>query len=138
MAKRYQFGKSPTQRQLQVSELLRRRLAELASQGALKIADIPSESITVSEVRLSSDLKKATVYVLPLGGHNGEETVTVLNRERSEIRRLLNRYIDLKYSPQLNFVLDRTFDQMDEMRRLFERDDVKRDLIKSAVASGGQ
>ena len=130
MAKRHHEGKGPTQRQLRVSELVRRKLAELAGQGAFKIADLPSDSITVSEVRLSPDLKKATVYVLPLGGRHGEETVSVLNRDRAEIRRQLNRQIDLKYSPQLNFVLDRTFDQMDQMRQLFERDDIRRDLDK--------
>ena len=77
---------------------------------------------------MSPDLRRATVYVLPLGGANSEEVVGALNANRSEIRKQLNKSVNLKRSPALTFVSDSLFDQMDDMSRLFNRDDIKRDL----------
>ena len=96
---------------------------------------MPSVSITVSEVRLTSDLKQAKVYVLPLGGIRADETVEALNQERAEIRRLMNRRIHLKYSPSLHFVLDTTFDRVDEVRRLLQSEEVQRDIGEQTVAA---
>jgi ribosome-binding factor A len=85
-------------------------------------------SITVGEVRSTPDLKLALVYVLPLGGQNAEIVINALNKNKYEIRRSVNKLVSLKYSPDLKFVLDRTFDQLDETRRLLEQDVVKRDV----------
>lgn len=85
-------------------------------------------SITVGEVRTSPDLKIATVYVMPLGGGNRDEAIQALKRNRGELRRELMRDMTLKYAPDLRFVIDETFDQMDETRRLFAQDEVRRDL----------
>ncbi len=107
---------------------MRRALAELLADGSLKVPDIPDVPVTVSEVKLSPDLRKATVYVLPLGGAQTDEVVQALNRERREIRRILNRRVQLKHSPELRFVDDPMFDRLDHMRRLFNQEAVRRDI----------
>jgi len=118
----------PSQRQLRVGELIRRTLAEVLTRGDLYDAEIAHMSITVGEVRTSPDLRSAIVHVMPLGGHDVEIAITALNRHRGELRRHLNRNVQLKFSPELTFVADRTFDQMDETRRLLAQDQVQRDL----------
>ncbi|MEL7116226.1 MAG: ribosome-binding factor A, partial [Pseudomonadota bacterium] len=85
-------------------------------------------SITVSEVRTSPDLRVATAYVLPLGGNGRDEALSALNRNKSELRRAVNRGLTLKFSPELRFVIDETFDRMDETRRILSQDEVRRDL----------
>lgn len=85
-------------------------------------------SITVGEVRCSPDLKVATAYVLPLGGDNREEALDGLRRNRHEIRRVVNKGLALKFSPELRFAIDETFDRLDDSRRLFSSDNVRRDL----------
>ncbi len=117
-----------TQRQLRVGELVRRGLAEIICQWDSYIEAATQVSITVGEVRMSSDLKKATVYVSPLGGKFMEETVAALNENRKEIRHQLNQKLTLKFSPSLHFVSDPLYDQMDNTRRLFNLEEVKRDL----------
>jgi len=122
----------PTQRQLRVGELIRRTLAEVLARGDLYDPDIAHMSITVGEVRTTPDLKSATVFVLPLGGHDVEVAIAALNRNKAELRRHLNRNVQLKYSPELKFMPDRTFEQMDETRRLLSQDAVQRDLDRDA------
>ena len=126
MAKRPYHVSSATQRQRRVAELLRRTLAELFTNGSLKIPDIPDVSVTVSEVRVSTDLSKAIIYVLPLGGIQTEELVISLNRERGEVRRALCRNVKLKHAPKLQFVADTMFDQIEHMQRLIHRVEVRR------------
>lgn len=110
--------------------MLRRALADLIAEGPLKDPDLRNVSVTVGEVRLSPDLRQATVFVLPLGGDHADEVVLALNRESRDIRRLLNGRIHLKHSPRLQFVADPMFDRLDRMQQLFEQDDVKRDLAQ--------
>lgn len=117
-----------TQRQLRVGELVRRGLAEILFQWDSYDENMAGVSITVGEVRMSPDLKKATVFVSPLGGKFMEETVTALNENRREIRQQLNKKLTLKFSPSLHFVPDPLYDQMDNTRRLFNLEEVKRDL----------
>ncbi|WP_425051423.1 ribosome-binding factor A, partial [Psychromarinibacter sp. S121] len=74
------------------------------------------------------DLKVATAYVMPLGGGNRDEALAALRRNRHELRRAVNKGLTLKYSPELRFVIDESFDRMDETRQLLNRDDVRRDL----------
>jgi len=126
--RRFSEHSGPSQRQLRVGELIRRVLSEVLARGDLYDPEIAHVSITVGEVRTSPDLKLATVHVLPLGGLNTDAVVTALNRNKAELRRHLNRNIDLKFSPELRFVPDTTFEQMDETRRLFAQETVKRDL----------
>jgi ribosome-binding factor A len=121
-------AKGPSQRQLRVGEMLRRAVSDVLLRGDIHDTDLAHVSITVGEVRSSPDLKLALVYVLPLGGQNAEIVINALNKNKYEIRRSVNKLVSLKYSPDLKFVLDRTFDQLDETRRLLEQDVVKRDV----------
>lgn len=129
MAKnKFHDGPGPSQRQLRVGELIRRRLAEVLARGDVHDPELNRMSITVGEVRTSPDLKIATAYVLPLGGEGKEDVLKLLSRNRGELRRMMGKSLGLKYTPDLRFRLDETFDQMDETRRLFGQDDVRRDV----------
>ncbi|SPJ23367.1 30S ribosome-binding factor RbfA [Palleronia abyssalis] len=129
MAKnRFSEGAGPSQRQLRVGELIRRTLSDVLNRGDIHDPDLNRLSITVSEVRTSPDLKIATLYVLPLGGNNREEAIQGLKRNKHELRRALSKETTLKFTPDLRFLIDETFDRLDETRELFARDDVRRDL----------
>ena len=129
MAKsRFQEGTGPSQRQLRVGELIRRRLSEVLARGEVHDPDLNGLSITVGEVRTSPDLKIATAYVLPLGGQNSEGALAALHRNRSEIRRQVTKGLALKYAPEIRFALDETYDRMDDTRRMLSQDAVRRDL----------
>lgn len=125
-------GPGPSQRQLRVGELVRRTLSEVLARGEVHDPDLSRVSITVGEVRLSPDLKHATVFVLPLGGQGADEMLAALKRNNSELRRLVSKQLTLKYAPDLRFRIDDTFDRMDETRRLFSQDKVARDLAPHA------
>ena len=118
----------PSQRQLRVGEMLRRAISDVLARGDLYDADLANTSITVGEVRTSPDLKNATVFVYPLGGQNAESIVAALNKCSGEVRYALTKNVTLKHSPKIKFMLDRTFDQMDETRRLLRQENVTRDL----------
>ncbi len=121
-------GPGPSQRQLRVGETIRRALSEVLQRGDIHDPDLNRMSITVGEVRISPDLKVATAYVLPLGGQGQDEVVGLLARNKGELRRMIGKKLGLKYTPDLRFRLDDTFDRMDETRRLFSQDDVRRDV----------
>ena len=129
MAKRIsETGSGPNQRQLRVGETIRRALADVLVRGVLHEPDLDGVPITVGEVRCSPDLKVATAFVLPLGGHNAEGVLAALNRAKGELRRQVTRSVSLKFSPELRFRLDETFDRMDDTRRMLGDDRVRRDL----------
>ncbi|WP_107845743.1 30S ribosome-binding factor RbfA [Litoreibacter ponti] len=129
MAKKSNFaGAGPSQRMLRVGELIRRSMAEILARGDVHDPDLNRMSITVSEVRVTPDLKIATAYVLPLGGDQKEDALAALARNKGELRRLITKKIALKHSPDLRFILDDTFDRMDETKRLFSSEAVQRDL----------
>ncbi|MCF3592593.1 30S ribosome-binding factor RbfA [Rhodobacteraceae bacterium LMO-12] len=129
MAKnKFHDGPGPSQRQLKVGELIRRRLAEVLARGDIHDPELNRLSITVGEVRTSPDLKIATAYVMPLGGEGRDDTLKLLARNRGELRRAIGKALGLKYTPDLRFRLDETFDQMDATRRLFDQESVRRDI----------
>lgn len=129
MAKsRYNDGPGPTQRQLRVAEVVRRRLSDVLNQGDIHDPDLGRMSITVGEVRCSTDLKVATAYILPLGGGDRDAALLALRKNRSEIRRVVAKGLALKFSPEIRFEIDETFDRLDDTRRLFSDDNVRRDL----------
>jgi ribosome-binding factor A len=129
MAKsRFDTGTGPSQRQLKVGELIRRRLAEVLTRGEVHDPDLNRIPLTVGEVRCTPDLKVATAYVMPLGGQGADEALAILNRNRSEIRRAVTKGLQLKIAPDIKFRLDETFDRLDETRRLFSQENVRRDI----------
>ena len=129
MAKnKFNDNSGPSQRQLRVGELIRRALSEILMQGIIHDPDLNRISVTVSEVTASPDLKIATAYVCPLGGEGGEDLIALLAKNKSEIRRSISQKLTLKYTPDLRFRIDETFDKMDETRRLFSQENIKRDL----------
>ncbi len=130
MPRRHDDPAGPSQRQLRVGELIRRVLADALMRGEHHEPSLEGVSVTVGEVRLSPDLKVATVHVMPLGGQDTERVLEGLERAKGELRRRVNREVRLKYSPELRFRLDETFDKMDETRRILAEDRVRRDVGK--------
>lgn len=121
-------GGSPSQRQLRVGEVIRRALSDILARGDVHDPEFSHVSVTVSEVRVTPDLRHATAFVLPLGGVNTTEVVRALGRNRAELRRLVTDRIDLRYSPELAFQADTRFDAMDRTRELLRSAPVRRDL----------
>ena len=117
----------PTNRQLRVGELVRRCIADILSKNELYEDSLSNVPITVSEVRCSSDLKLATVFVLPLGGQNAKEVVLGLSRQKNAIKKILAKTINLKFVPDLRFLEDLTFDRMDQTNKLLKIPIVQRD-----------
>jgi ribosome-binding factor A len=123
----------PSQRQLRVGELIRRTLSDVLARGDVHDPELNRISITVGEVRTSTDLKVATAYVMPLGGRNADDALVALNRNKHELRRVVAKAMTLKFAPELRFMLDETFDRMDETRRLFSDERVRRDVDRQDV-----
>ena len=126
--KRFSTGAGPSQRQLRVGELIRRTLSDTLSRQEIHDPDLNSMSITVGEVRVSPDLRIATVYALPLGGQGKDEAIAALKRNNYELRRAVARNVLLKNVPELRYQADDTFDRLDEARRLFSDETVQRDI----------
>lgn len=120
----------PSNRQLRVGEVLRRRLAEVLARAEVHDPDLNRHSITVSEVRTSPDLRQATVFVMPLGGADAEGALAALRRNKAELRHLTVQGLALKYAPDLRFALDEVFDRMDSTRRMFADPKVQADLAR--------
>jgi len=128
MARNKSNGGAPSQRQLRVGELIRRRLSEMLQRGDVHDPELARMSITVGEVRCSADLRVATAYVLPLGGGQQEECLAALRENRHELRREVSKALSLKFAPELRFAIDDTFDRMDATRALLNEERVRRDL----------
>lgn len=125
---RFSTGSGPSQRQLRVGELIRRTLSDVLARADVHDPDLNRFSITVGEVSVSPDLKVATCYVCPLGGGDADAMIKALARNKGELRHLIAKGMTLKYAPDLRFRLDETFDRLDETRRLFSDEKVRRDL----------
>jgi ribosome-binding factor A len=118
-------------RQLRVGEELRHIIAEVIGRGDLRDPDLAGRSITVSEVRVSPDMRNATVFVLPLGGGDEDIIVAALERAAPYLRGEVGRKLQLKYLPQLSFLRDISFDTAGEIDKLLADPAVARDLTSS-------
>lgn len=127
--------KMPTQRQLRVGEEIRHQLSEVFMRGECHVPDIASASITVSEVRISPDLKNATAYVMPLGGRNADKLIDKLNDASAQIRRLVGNKMALRYSPRLHFRLDRSFEEAGRINSLLKSEKVQKDISAASDTS---
>ena len=124
-------GRERSQRQLRVGELVRHALVDIFARGDLRDPDLIGVSITVTEVRVSPDLRNATVFVMPLGGMKTAETVDALTRAAPFLRRMVGRAVTMKYLPALSFVTDKAFEQSARIDGLLRSASVSRDLVDS-------
>ena len=110
-----------SQRQLRVGELVKQNLGELFIRNEAKISSINSKFITVTEVRMTPDLKTARVYVIPLGGVDTKETVRILTQNSHLVRKALSKRLDIKFLPKLTFVEDNSFEYAEKIERIIKK-----------------
>jgi ribosome-binding factor A len=120
--------RAPTQRQLRAGELMRHALVEILREEEINDPVLKGVSVTVSEVRMTPDLRHAMVFVEPLGGANAKEVVDALNRHAKFLRGRLGRSIDMKFTPELKFMHDDSYNEAARIGRLFDDPRVRRDL----------
>lgn len=118
----------PNQRQLRVGELVRHALAEIFARGDIDDEALAGVVVTVPEVRMSNDLKIASAYVMPLGGQQASEIVKALNRHTKFVRGRIAPKLNLKFAPDIRFLVDETFEEASRIDALLRSDRVKRDL----------
>lgn len=123
-------AKAPSQRMLRVGELIRHRIAELLARGEVHDDVLASHVITIPEVRLSPDLKLATVYVMPLGGNDVKPVVEALTRNKKYLRAAVAETLNLRYAPDLRFKEDKTFEEASRINRLLDSPKVRQDIEK--------
>ena len=121
-------SRAPSQRQLRVGEELRHVLSEIISRGGLSDPALADANFTVTEVRLSPDLRNATVFVIPLGGADLEGKVAALNRAASYFRGQVARMVNLRNNPRLTFAGDHSFDEANKIDSILNQPGVRRDL----------
>ncbi|MBV8289255.1 MAG: 30S ribosome-binding factor RbfA [Hyphomicrobiales bacterium] len=117
-----------SQRQLRVGELVRHALAEMLTRGAVHDPVIQSHLITVPEVRMTADLRLATIYVVPLGGRDAQAVLAALERNKRFLRCEIARRINLKFAPEIRFRIDERFDEAERIEKLLRTPAVQRDL----------
>jgi ribosome-binding factor A len=123
-------GKGPTQRMLRIGEMIRHKIAELLVRGEIHDDVLAGHVVTVPEVRMSTDLKVATAYVMPLGGKDVEIVLAALERNKKFIRSEVAQTLDLRYAPDLRFRFDKTFDEVNRIDKLLFSDRVRADVEK--------
>ncbi|MEM1019159.1 MAG: 30S ribosome-binding factor RbfA [Pseudomonadota bacterium] len=123
---------APSVRLLRVGESLRHTLSDMLSRNALGLAELEGHSITVSEVRVSPDLRHATAFVMPLGGSDRDTMMAILNRVAPAFQSALGKSVQTKYTPRLTFRLDESFDEAGRIERLLSQPRVKADLDKDS------
>ena len=127
-------NKPPSQRQLRVGEEMRHILADALSRGDLRDPELQDRVITVTEVRISPDLRNATVYVIPLGGTVAPEILPALRRAAPYLRGVVGRAMDLRHVPQLFFEADNSFEHAARIDALMHSEAVRRDLASKPEA----
>lgn len=129
-------GKAPSQRQLRVAEEIRHLIAGILMRGELRDPALATISVTISEVRISPDLKNATAFAIPLGGAQTGSPIDVvlaaLNRAAPFMRSQIGKSLQLRYAPTINFVEDRSFDEAHHIEELLRSEKVARDLKHGA------
>ena len=123
-------GKGPLQRMLRVGELIRHKVSEMLIRGDIHDDVIASHSITIPEVRISPDLKIATVYVMPLGGKDIKPVIEALTRNKKYIRAEVASALNLRYAPDIKFREDETFEEATRIDRLLDSPKVRQDVEK--------
>ena len=117
-----------SQRQLRVGELVRHALADILAQGSVHDADLEGHIITVPGVRMSPDLRLATIYVMPLGGRDQDEVLAAFERNKRYLRGEIAHRVNLKFAPDIRFLIDERFDEAERIEKLLRTPAVRRDL----------
>jgi ribosome-binding factor A len=117
-----------SQRQLRVGEAVRHALAEVLTEGEVHDPVLEGHMVTVPEVRMSPDLRLATIYVMPLGGRDEAAVVAALERNKRYLRGVIARKVNLKFAPDIRFRLDERFDEAERIEKLLRSPAVRRDL----------
>jgi ribosome-binding factor A len=120
----------PSQRVLRVGELIRHALAEMLARGEVHDPTIEGHMITVPEVRMTADLRLATIYIMPLGGRDTKEVVAALERNKRFLRGELARRVNMKFAPEIRFRADERFDEAERIEKLLRTPEVQRDLAR--------
>ena len=123
-----QHGKGPSLRLLRVGENVRHAIAAILARGDVQDKDLAGASVTVSEVRVSPDLRNATIFVMPLGGDPDSTVTKALNKNAAFIRGEMSKVVHMKYMPRLRFIIDDSFDEASHIDALLRDPRVQRDL----------
>ena len=110
-----------SQRQLRVGELIKQSLGQIFMRDEAKVPSLETKNITVTEVRMSPDLKNAKAYVIPLGGKDTENAINILTEFSHRIRKALSKKIDMKFLPKVSFVGDKSFDYAEKIEKLIQK-----------------
>ena len=110
-----------SQRQLRVGELIKQSLGQIFLRDEAKVPILETKNITVTEVRMSPDLKNARAYVIPLGGKDTEKTINILTEFSHLVRKALSKKINMKFLPKVSFVQDKSFDYAEKIERLIKK-----------------
>ena len=124
-----------SQRQLRVGEIVRHAVADILVNGSVHDADLEGHIITVPEVRMSPDLKLATIYVMPLGGRDTEIVIAALERNKKFLRGEVARRVNLKFAPDIRFRVDERFDEAERIEKLLRTPAVQKDLAPDSPDS---
>jgi len=121
-----------SQRQLRVGETVRHAIADILVNGSVHDQDLEGHIITVPEVRMSPDLKLATIYVMPLGGRDTEIVIAALERNKKFLRGEVARRVNLKFAPDVRFRVDDRFDEAERIEKLLRTPAVQKDLASDS------
>ena len=110
-----------SQRQLRVGELIKQSLGQILLRDEAKVPGLETKNITVTEVRMSPDLKNAKAYVIPLGGKDSKKTVDLLKEFSHIVRKILSKKIEMKYLPKVSFVEDKSFEYAEKIEKLIKQ-----------------
>ena len=130
MPRHHSKGSAPggSQRQLRVGETVRHAIADILSQGSVHDPDLEGHIITVPEVRMSPDLKLATIYVMPLGGRDTDTVIAALERNKKFLRGEIAHRVNLKFAPEIRFRVDERFGEAERIEKILRTPEVRRDL----------
>ena len=114
-------GRQFSQRQLRVGEMIKQSLGQIFLRGEAKVPNLETNKITVTEVRMSPDLKSARAYIIPLGGEDAENTLNLLTNFSHIVRKALSKKIDMKFLPKISFINDNSFDYAEKIEKLIKK-----------------
>ena len=115
------YGSKFSQRQLRVGEMIKQSLGQIFLRGEAKVPNLETNKITVTEVRMSPDLKNARAYIIPLGGEDAENTLNLLTNFSYLVRKALSKKINLKFLPKISFINDNSFDYAEKIEKLIKQ-----------------